>query len=137
MPRDRELAEGPPADQGARERGVVEVGQLGAHGGGQLAAQEALVHGVGDPGRPRVRDREGLDEQVREQQHLHTRVAQEVGEGVVLELGALHPGDAVEEQPVGVARGQALELRTGTVQHDAAQSSDLAVHPGLGHGRRA
>ena len=110
--------------------------QLGAHRLAELASQRPLVDGVGDPGLARGRVRERLDEHVAEQEDPHAVGAQQVGEGVVLDLGALHPGDAVEEQAIGVARGQALELGAGAVQDDRAQRADLGVHVRRIHGRR-
>ena len=77
--------------------------------------------------RARVLLCEGLGEQVGQVEHLDVAAAQLVGEGVVLVLRPGHPGDAVEEQLVVVARGQPLQLRAGPVQHHRAQPADLAV----------
>ena len=61
-------------------------------------------------------------------------LAQQRGEGVVLILGARHPGQAVEEQGVVVAGGQSLQFRARPVQDDGAQRADLGV--GAQHGVR-
>ena len=75
-----------------------------------------------------------VDQQVDQQQHLDPATAQHLGERVVLVLRAVHPGDAVEQQLVVVARGESLEFRAGPVQQHRAQRADLAVH---GHEKQA
>ena len=54
---------------------------------------------------------------------------------VVLLLGLGHPGQAVEQQRVVVARGQPLQLGARAVQDDDPQRADLGVgaQHGVGH----
>ena len=70
---------------------------------------------------------EGLDEQLDEVEHLDAVVAQRLGEGVVLVLGAADPRDAVEQQRVVVAWRESSQLGAGTVQHHRPEPADLAV----------
>ncbi len=79
---------------------------------------------------------EGGAQEVGEAQDADPVALQGGGEAVVLELRALDPRDAVEEQPVGVAGGEPLELGARAVEDDGAQRADLGVHAGRGHGGR-
>ena len=54
---------------------------------------------------------------------------QHLGERVVLLLGLGHPGQAVEQQRVVVARGQPLQLGARAVQDDDPQRADLELEP--------
>jgi len=120
-------------------------GQVGAQRVGQVDTQPPLVDRGMHTGRPGPRVVQRRDQQVGQQQHLDTPGAQQVGEDVVLLLRAVHPGDAVEEQLVVVARGEPLQLGTRPVQQNRAQRADLAVDPGgrlpvrdrLGGGKRS
>ncbi len=67
-------------------------------------------------------------QQIRQQQHLDTARAQQVGERVVLGLRPGHPGQPVEQQRVVVAGRQALQFGAGAVQDDHPQRPDLGVH---------
>jgi hypothetical protein len=66
-------------------------------------------------------------QQIGQQQHLHAARAQRGRERVVLLLCAGEPRDAVEEQLVVVARGEAAELRPRPVQHDRPERVHLAA----------
>ena len=68
-----------------------------------------------------------LGQQIGEEQHLHTPVAQQRGERIVLALRLGHPGQAVEQQRVVVARGQPLQFGAGPVQDDGAQPANLGI----------
>jgi hypothetical protein len=70
---------------------------------------------------------QGLGQQVGQVEHLDVARPQRLGERVVLLLGAVDPGDPVEEELVVVARGEAFQLVAGPVQHDRPQPADLTV----------
>ena len=76
----------------------VEPGEVAPDGAPELGAEPRVTEGVLDHSVTRRRHLERLAEQVAEDQHLDATTAQRLGERVVLGLGSLDPGDAVEEQ---------------------------------------
>ena len=68
-----------------------------------------------------------LGQQIGQQQHLDAARRQQRGERVVLALRLGHPGQAVEQQRVVVARGQPLQFGAGPVQDDGAQPANLGI----------
>ena len=88
---------------------------------------QGVVHGV-EPG---LRHGQRLAQQVGQVQHLDAPAGQRRGERVVLVLRPVHPRDAVEQQPVVVARGQPAQLRPRPVQHDRAQASYFTVRSSM------
>ncbi len=123
------------ADLVVAHAGGQDVGEIG---GGEVTQRlgEVAPQGVAEvEAAERAGDRvvarelalEGLGEQLGEVEDLDPAVAQRLGEGVVLLLRPAHPGDAVEQQPVVVARGQSLELVAGAVEHDRGQPADFTV----------
>ena len=97
--------------------------------GPQRVAEVQAGHRAGDRVLAGVRALQRLGEQVGQVEHLDVTVAQRLGEGVVLVLGAADPRDPVEEQLVVVAGREPLQLRTRPVQHHRSESADLAVGP--------
>jgi hypothetical protein len=103
-----------------RERLRREVEQVG----GEVAAQgvaevQALQRQRDRPAAGLLRGQR-LGEQLDQVEHLDVTVAQHLGEGVVLLLRPVDPRDAVEEQPVVVARRQPLQLGSRPVQQHRA-----------------
>ena len=76
----------------------------------------------------RLRDVQGLGEQVPVVVDHDAARAQHPGERVVLGLRPADPEHAVEQQVGGVVRGQALEFQVGAVQDHLPQPADLGVH---------
>ncbi|CPU64400.1 Uncharacterised protein [Mycobacteroides abscessus] len=77
--------------------------------------------------RPRLRDRERLREEVVQLDDLDAPVRQLVDEVEVVALGGLHPHDVVEEEVVGVRRGQPLVRQPRCADEDLAQAPHLRV----------
>lgn len=69
-----------------------------------------------------------LGEQAVQEMDRHSPVAEELLEEAVLLLRPGGPDDVVEEQRVLVARGQPLDVRSGLVQDDLFQLTDLRIH---------
>jgi hypothetical protein len=131
-----QLAEADPADEDVPQLGGSQRGQLGAHPRRELASEDALVHRVGDAPFAGPAVVEGGPQEVGEAQDADPVAGEGGGEAVVLELRARDPRDAVEQEPVGVAGGEALELGARAVEDDGPQRADLGVHARRGHGRR-
>ena len=102
----------------------------------QRITQSPAVHRGGDALHPRGPAGQRLGEKLREQQHFHSAGAQQRSEGIVLLLSSGHPGQAVEQQSVIVARGQSLELGSGPVQDYSSQPADLGVDTQVGRGHQ-
>jgi len=105
------------------------LAQDGGEGRADDGRRDHRVHDLGAGGGVLER----LDQQVGEVQDLDAAVLERRRERVVLLLRPRHPRQAVEEQVGVVAGGQALELRTGPVQQDGPERTDLAGDPV--HGR--
>ena len=90
-------------------------------------AVDALVESLLEDVLAGLRDGHGLAQQLVEQVHLDAEVAQCLGEGVVLLLGALDPEHVVEQVLVVVGRGQPLQLEVGPVQDRLSQAAHLGV----------
>ncbi|GAA3079220.1 hypothetical protein GCM10020254_24300 [Streptomyces goshikiensis] len=118
---------GHPADQGL---GEVGRGQCVEHGaqvvGGERPVLLLVEHPVQDEV-SRLRDVEGLGEQVAEEVHFHAPVAQYVRESVVLLAGPADPQHVVEEEGVLIGWCEPLQLQIGPVEDDAAQPPGLGV----------
>ena len=76
----------------------------------------------------RLRDLQGLGEQIAVVVNDDTPRAQRIGERVVLGLRAAHPEHVVEEQVGGVVRSQALEFKVRAVQDHLSQAADFGIH---------
>jgi hypothetical protein len=67
----------------------------------------------------------GFDQRLGQQglglEHLHPALAHHLGEHVMLGLGPGHPQHVVEQQFLGVRRGQPAVLETGPVNHDPTE----------------
>ncbi len=87
----------------------------------------AVDHDVLDGLLAHVGGAEHLAEQVGDQVDEHAAPAQGLGEGVVLVLGPVDPGQPVEEQPVVVAGGEPPQLGAGPVEDHLPQGAHLAV----------
>ena len=70
---------------------------------------------------------EDVLQQFRHVYDLDAVVAKRAGENVMFLLGAAHPGDGVEEQPVPVPRGDSPQLKAWTVDHDRSELANFAV----------
>ena len=51
-----------------------------------------------------------------EQQHLDATITQHLCEEVMVPLSLVHPGQSVEEEAVGIARGEPAQFVTRSVQ---------------------
>jgi len=76
----------------------------------------------------RVRNLQGLGEQIAVVVNDDTARAQDIRERVVLGLRPAHPEHVVEEQVGGVIGGQALEFQVGAVQYHLPQAADFGIH---------
>ena len=103
-----------------RERLGSEVEQVRGQVAAQGVAEVQALQGQGDRPAAGLLRGQGLGEQLDQVEHLDVAVAQHLREGVVLLLRPVDPGDAVEEQPVVVARGQPLQLGPRPVQQHRA-----------------
>jgi hypothetical protein len=124
---------GEAGDEGARQVLGRQVAQVRGGDALQRGPEARVVHRRGDELGTGGREGQHLGQQPVQVQHLDAALGQRGSEGVVLLLRAVHPGDAVEEQLVVVARGQSPQLGPGAVQHHRAQAADLA---GGTHGRQ-
>ena len=112
---------------------------------GRLDPLPALPRG-GDPDLPLAQDVAaypvlglGLGQRLGQQflgvEHLDAAVAHHLHEHVVLGLGPGHPDHVIEQQLLGVGRGQAGVLQARPVHHDPAQPAHLGIrsqrHDGL------
>ena len=118
---------GQPGHRDVGELARAQVGQPLGDAAPKLVAEALVGERVLDDGSRAAGTREGLGEQVAQDEHLDAVPAQRLGELVVLLLSPLDPGNAVEEQVGGVARRQPGQLGAGPVQHDRTQPADLAV----------
>ena len=59
----------------------------------------------------------------------HAAVAHHLAEHVMLGLGPRHPQHVVEQQFLGVGRGQPGVFQARPVHHDLAQPADFGMHP--------
>ena len=82
----------------------------------------------------RFGDLHRLSERGAELKHHDVALAQRIDKGVMLLAGLLDPEDLVEEQILGVVRGQAAQAEVRTVDHDFAQGADFGMYARLGDG---
>jgi hypothetical protein len=123
-------------DVGLRDAPDEEVGDLRGVGlleplGRALGARDAdltLVEDVLAHPRSRLRLRECLGQQCLRLEDLDAAIAHHLLEGVVLRLRLRHPEHIVEEQVLGVRRGEPRVLESRPVDHDLSQLPDLRVH---------
>jgi hypothetical protein len=71
--------------------------------------------------------RQRFDQQLAQVENLYSAISQGVGETVVLLLGAVDPGQAVEQQGIVIAWRQPPQLVAGTVQHDRTQPANFRL----------
>jgi hypothetical protein len=128
-------------DEAARDRQLL-VGHAGHQDLGEIhggQAGQVVPEGLGQRRPDRLRAQRGVEqlvarlgllqrlgEQLAQVEHLDPVVAQRLREVVVLLLRAVDPGDAVEQQLVGVAGREPPQLVPGPMQDDRAQAPDLA-----------
>lgn len=120
-----------PLGHAADERvGQLRAGQLLEGGPQMLGGERSVLLLLEDPVQDEPsghRDVQRLTEQIAEEVHLHTAVAQHVREAVVLLAGPADPEHVVEEERVLVAGGEPLQFQIRAVQDDAAQPPGLGV----------
>ena len=136
----------------AGQRDVCRAVLVGKVGGGQAADQvvgqlagtqrlqerpgvvdQADAHLVGDDlpiEQPRLRSGylHRLGEQVVQLDHLDAPLAEPADEVSVVPLGVLHPHHVVEQQVLGIGRGQPTVRQPGRADQNLAQGTDLRVH---------
>ena len=123
-----DLALGDPAAQEPRQARRVQPVHAGAQGGrGERPVPARVEHPVQDVV-ARLRDLQGLGEQIAEVVDHDAPRAQRVGERVVLLLRPAHPEHVVEEQVGGVVGGQPLEFQARAVQYHLPQAADFGIH---------
>ena len=76
--------------------------QVATQGVAVAQISEGIVDGPG----PSLGKFQGLFEKFVEQQHLDATITQHLCEEVMVPLSLVHPGQSVEEEAVGIARGE-------------------------------
>ncbi len=129
------LGNGEPTDQVLGELIRLEVGEQATDLLDERPANRVLGRDELDqPLATLVARRQGLGEQLRQQEHLDAALAHTGDELVVLVLRPLDPQHVVEQQLIMIRRRQPLEAEVRAVDHHLAQLADLGMHTELAHG---
>ena len=123
-----DLALGDPASQESGQAGRLQAAHRGAQGaGGERPVPAWIEHAIQDVF-ARLRDLQGLGQQITVVVDHYVMRAQRIGERVVLGLCPAHPEHVVEEQVGGVLGRQPLKFEVRTVQYHLPQAADLRIH---------